>query len=178
MTDTEQWKPIPVADCRRMYDVSDHGRVMSHVSGKIISGSVTSTGYRRILISSVPGHQHKKSHYIHRLVCEAFHGRPEPHHQVDHIDGNKLNNRADNLEWVDCRQNIQRAIETGVRPSQHGTNSVRAKLSAEDIQVIRATPQRHGVLTMLAKRYGVSRETISRARKGTTYRDVETPEKP
>lgn len=87
------------------------------------------------------------------------------------VDGDKLNNAASNLEWVDCRENIRRAIATGVRPSQHGTNSVRSKLTAEQVCVIRGEPHQHGVLTRLARRFGVSRETIARIRSGRSYRD-------
>jgi hypothetical protein len=169
---TEIWRPIPVADCSHLYSVSNHGRIHSRISNRIITGSITSEGYRRILISAVPGHRNKRSYYIHRLVCEAFNGKPLDGQQVDHVDGDKLNNWADNLEWVECLENIRRAIENGVRPSQRGVDSVRAKLTAEQVRVIRSTPPRHGVLTELARRYGVSREVVSRARKGTTYRNV------
>lgn len=84
MEPLEQWRPVPLPGLEHLYQVSSHGRVRSQVSHRVISGGVTSAGYRRVLISSKPGHHNKRSHYIHRLVCEAFHGTPCDGQQVDH----------------------------------------------------------------------------------------------
>jgi len=50
-----------------------------------------------------------KSMSVHRLVAKAFHPNPDPTcTEVDHLDGNKFNNRADNLEWVTTEENRRR----------------------------------------------------------------------
>ena len=55
-----------------------------------------------------------KNFFIHRLMAETFIPNPENKPQINHIDGNKLNNSIDNLEWVTCAENAQHAIRTGL----------------------------------------------------------------
>ena len=56
---------------------------------------------------------------IHRLVGEAFVNNPKNKPYIDHLDGNKLNNRADNLEYVTMAENNQRAYDTGLKKRIH-----------------------------------------------------------
>lgn len=59
---------------------------------------VTKIGYEdAVLIDCIGNRRHK---YVHRLVAECYHGSPPDGKEIHHIDGNRLNNRADNLQWV------------------------------------------------------------------------------
>lgn len=57
----------------------------------------------------------KKSKRIHRLVAQAFIPNPNNYPQVNHIDGNKLNNKADNLEWCTNEYNMKESWRLGLR---------------------------------------------------------------
>jgi hypothetical protein len=51
----------------------------------------------------------------HRLVAETFHHKEHDHYVTNHIDGDKFNNRASNLEWVDRKRNLWHAYELGLK---------------------------------------------------------------
>ena len=80
--------------------------------GKQIKPAI-SKGYYRVTFS----HNHKrKSYFVHRLVAQAFLDNYSDDLQVNHIDGNKLNNLASNLEMVTIQENITHSIVTGLKP--------------------------------------------------------------
>ena len=109
-TQQEQWKPI--AECNGIYHISNHGRVKSYKWGKeLILKPATIKGYLAIGIWVNNKH---KLHKIHRLVALAFIPNPDNKPQVNHKDGNKLNNHVDNLEWMTNQENIQHAWSTGL----------------------------------------------------------------
>jgi hypothetical protein len=67
---------------------------------------------------------------VHRLVAEAFIPNPENKPQVNHIDGNGLNNHVSNLEWVTAGENKKHAYKIGYQDSKGSKNS-RSKLDEE-----------------------------------------------
>lgn len=105
----EQWKSV--YGWGRFYEVSDHGRVRSKRTGKLITQRPHwQKGYMQCdLVRNVDGVRTRKTIAVHRLVCRAFHG-PSPQRgcEVDHLDRNRQNNRAGNLEWCTGAENIAR----------------------------------------------------------------------
>jgi len=111
-TQQEIWKTI--ADSNGEYQISNQGNVKSFKFGKerIRKIGLTSRGYPFVMLS-IKG-QKKKIRTIHSLVAMAFVENPNNKAQVNHKDGNKLNNHFDNLEWVTHQENIQHAYDTGL----------------------------------------------------------------
>lgn len=86
------------------YKVDMYGNVYSLKSNKILAERPHSNGYKTVgLYLNGRG----KNFYIHRLVADAFISQSRDGLQVNHIDGNRANNRVDNLEWVTVSENIK-----------------------------------------------------------------------
>lgn len=107
----EIWKDVP--GCEGRYFVSNLGRIKG--PKKILSPIISNWGYGRVRIVDNSGK--RISPRIHRLVAQVFLPNPEYKPQVDHKDGNKLDNSVNNLEWTTASENKQRSIDKlGVQP--------------------------------------------------------------
>jgi hypothetical protein len=103
---------------------------------------------------------------VHCLVMAAFGpSRPSPIHQIRHWDGNKLNNRPDNLLWGTPSENKADSIRHGTTP--RGDRSGSAKLDWRKVEEIRHRKQESCV--RLAAEYGVNKGTICRIIGGKTW---------
>lgn len=113
----EEWRDV--VDYEGLYEVSNLGRVRSLISNYygLILAQRDNHGYRTVCLS---GKGKKKQHFVHILVMQAFDYRFRERGYnkklvVDHKDGNKTNNRIDNLEWCTQAENLRRSIEKGNR---------------------------------------------------------------
>lgn len=93
------------------YEVSIDGVVRNKVTGRLLKYDISNCGYARATLceSNIP-----KKFSVHRLVAETFLDKPHAMYIVNHIDGNKLNNKLSNLEWVSMSTNLQHAMDTGL----------------------------------------------------------------
>lgn len=107
---------------------------------------------------------------VHRLVCETVNGHPPTQGmQVNHKDGDKSNNRPDNLEWVTRSGNMSHAYDIDLKPS--GERSHLAKLSASDVIEIRSLKGKISQ-SKIGARFGVTQTCIQKILSGKKWKQL------
>lgn len=167
----EVWKVI---EDYPYYSVSNMGRVRRDksgsgtYSGRVIKSHPDWRGYHLVYLCW-DGNQRGVS--LHRLVCTAFHGRPEGDKtQVDHIDFDISNNRADNLEWVSCLENFRRRKAAG--RSAKGEAHPSAKITESQAMEIKRRCADGEKYSVVAPDYGISPWTASQIAKGQLWKHL------
>lgn len=121
------WKQHPEHDNLL---ISDEGNILRLKRGKWheLNQYINGRGYMRIGIADKG-----VSQCVHSLVAETFVKNPDPINKqyINHIDGNKLNNRADNLEWVSAGENQKHAYLIGLRSPNYIQKGMRSIMIVE-----------------------------------------------
>lgn len=169
---TEIWKDVPGYE--GFYQVSNLGRVKSldrtirHArfgsvkrKGKELRQAVDRYGYMRVGIFN--GND-KKIWSVHRLVATAFIPNPENKETVNHINGNKQDNRVENLEWNTQVENLKHSYATGLNGSKNHMNQSGSKPVMQydkNLNLIKVYPSINE-----AGRAGFDRRSINKCCKG------------
>lgn len=159
----EIWKPV--VGYEGLYEVSNLGRVKSldrivtvrrkdgtsfqrpH-KGQMIRIQKCSNGYRHVPLCKDGRSLIAR---VHRVVAEAFIDNPEGLPEVNHIDEDKTNNRADNLEW--CTHQYNNSY--GTKPL-FGERNPMSKITADEVKEIRIRRASGEMLKDIAADYGIS----------------------
>lgn len=173
---SEVWKPIKGFE--NYYEVSNIGNVRSldrpstnpinkTEKGIILKHSIK-RGYKCCVLQK---NGNKKHVSIHRLVAVAFIDNSKNLPQVNHKDGNKLNNNAENLEWCTAKQNINHSWNIGLSKPRIGKNHHNSKLSSLDVVEIR---KMFGIKSNkeIGQIFGVSKGCIDCIKLGYTWKHV------
>lgn len=155
------------------YKVTKDGQVIGK-RGKPMKGSIDRCGYREVILSYYP-HSSKRA-LVHRLVLATFCPVENMEdYDVNHINGDKLDNRLENLEWCTRSENIKHAYQNGLERKRCGEEHHAHRLTDEVVRYIkRVYIKRDRIFgaVALSQRFGVDRTTIHDIIKGKTWRHI------
>lgn len=163
----EQWRPLNYPGYESLYEVSDEGRVRNARSKAVRKFKTDDKGYTSVVLSRNNPQHHKR---VHRLVALTFLPNPENLPEVNHIDHDKQNCKATNLEWCDRPHNENCKVK---HRKKNGTyRNPMTKLSKEQVQ--RAFELRgDGKLQReIAEELGVSRAAIGYLLQGKSHSEA------
>lgn len=109
----ETWKQIDDYH----YSVSSLGRVRNDLTNELKTPCIDNHGYVKVDLYKNGIARRER---VHRLVSNAFIPNPENKSQVNHINGNKLDNSVGNLEWTTASENMQHCVKTGLFTPSRG----------------------------------------------------------
>lgn len=166
----EVWKDIPGYE--GLYQVSSLGRVRSFGryvknrykmiwrAGKTLKQGKDNKGYMTVVLCA----NKQQTKKVHRLVASAFLPNPENKPQINHINGNKQDNRTDNLEWCSQSENMLHAWATGLQKREHKKNdsrSIKITQYSCDMKKLEVFPS----MMEAERKTGIHSASISRAAK-------------
>ena len=165
---------------RRILKLIEEGRYLANKNGLIFSTGkygptllgqrVNSSGYYLVTLSRAPDRIDCGAHQFCYLY---FHGTYPVDKQINHKDGNKLNNSITNLEVLTASENQLHASRNGLFRDQQGTKNSISKLTEAKVLYIRRAYGRPGVtLGDLAQKFNVSKATINNVILRKTWRHI------
>lgn len=161
----EEWKPMPIDNFEDVFEVSSFGRIKNVITNTIRKGTVTKEGYSRVHISN--GKKNDKMVFSHIVTAKAFIPNHENLPEVNHLKGNKLDNRFHQLEWTTRRGNIIHAFKIGL--SKTGENHGKSKLlDWQALAIFNSKDKRKE----LAIKYNISESVIKSIRAGRSWSRV------
>jgi hypothetical protein len=141
------------------YTITENGEIINNKNGKKLKPQPNGKGYLRVSIGG-------KLQFIHRLVAEKYIPNPENKPQVNHKDGNKLNNSVDNLEWVSNMENRQHAVKNLLHLS--GEKCPWSKITQKDVDFIRENKQY--TARQIAEMFNISITNVRTIRQGRSWK--------
>lgn len=151
------------------YYALDNGTIYSEKSNKILSPQLDKDGYEKVQMMSTDGKRHRYS--VHRLIMENFCPVENMDKlQVNHIDGNKRNNKLSNLEWCTCSQNIKHAYSTNLH-SQKGEKNNGSKLKEfQVLEIIQDLLEHKLTQKQIGAKFGVTEDCIGEIKRHRNWK--------
>lgn len=142
------------------YKVTRDGQVIGK-RGKPMKGRIDKCGYREVVLSYYPDFQ--KQVLVHRLVLSAFSPiENSENYDVNHKNGNKLDNRLENLEWCTHSENIKHSYGNGLQTKVTNLYGTYKVLDESDIEYIKLLHSKNYTDKAISEHVGCSRSLVSR----------------
>jgi len=154
------------------YEINTEGRVWSWHRLKYLKPEKPKSGYLRVVLCNNGKLKHK---FIHRLVLEAFVGLCPKGKECRHLDGNRLNNNLDNLQWGTRSDNAQDAMrhKTHRATNQNGELNTQCKLTKKDvINIVCLWNTKLFRQQEIANMYNISRRNVSHIINRRTWKHI------
>lgn len=143
------------------YIITKKGEIINKHNNHKLKPQPNGKGYLRVIIG-------KKRYFVHRLVAEKYIPNPNNKLQVNHKNGNKLDNCVENLEWVTNKENRDHAVENGLHLC--GSKCPYAKLNENDVIYILTHKNLNNL--QLSKMFNVNKNTIQNIKAGRTWKQL------
>jgi hypothetical protein len=166
-----EWRPI--VGWEGKYRINKCG-LIQNILGRALNPWKDDQGYMRVRLTDTKNNK-RKIVKVHRLVAEAFIENPNNYPFINHIDNNRSNNCATNLEWCTQKMNLAHMTMQGRRigywKNKRSPNSI---LFDEQVRMIRSAYETGKYsYQKLANMYEVSKRVIGRIVNRETYSDVQ-----
>lgn len=156
----------PVVGYEEYYGVTSFGRVFNILTKRELKQYPNNCGYYRVCLCLK---YDSKFLLVHQLVLQAFEDNVNNYKEINHIDGNKWNNKLENLEYSTRSSNMLHAFDTGIIISKKGSQRYNHKLNESDVLYIKQSNEK---IKDLATKYNVSNTLICLIRKGHNWKHV------
>lgn len=146
------------------YEISDQGEVRNKTTKYILKGRLSKSGYLQVNIKKDETGKFVNQ-YIHRLVASHFLNNEENKREVNHKDGNKINNTLENLEWITSSENQKHRHSIGITKTSNrhiGMFDLDGNLIQEFNSIVEA-------FTMLEKTSRVNIDNALQGKQKTAY---------
>lgn len=162
----EVWEDIK--GFRDLYQVSNLGRIRRRDTRKVLRPLTLSRGYKGVRLYYTADKAVTRK--IHRIVAEHFIPNPLALPQVNHKDGNKSNNRVENLEWCTNDYNMNHAV--AARLIKQGEDRPCSKCTNESLGYLQELIDRGFTIKQLSVVYGVCKQVMKRIVRGDSYKSL------